>query len=285
MGIREDSEARGFGDKANLQDRPKVLVKLPPVKDIKRIIGALIYGGACHGLFGLGVGAMILSLYTGLIFSFGAVPWPWAALPNLFLLLQFPLLHSFLLGKRGQNVLACLAPFGDGKRLATTTYAIVASVQLFVLFALWSPTGIVLFKAEGPWFFVMSGLFSLSWLLLMKSILDAGPLLQSGALGWLAELRNIAPKFPDMPETGLFKIVRQPIYVAFSLTLWTPPIWTVDQLIIAVTFTLYCIVAPLRKEKRFLKIYGTRFRAYQARVPYWVPFLPAKQDSHASENA
>ncbi|MEM1150524.1 MAG: isoprenylcysteine carboxylmethyltransferase family protein [Pseudomonadota bacterium] len=244
---------------------------MPERSDTARITLALSYGALCHGLFALGAGAMVLGLFTGLMFSFGSVPWPWAVVTNLVLLAQFPLAHSFLLGKRGRALLARMGPGGEGKRLATTTYAIIASIQLFILFTLWTPSEVVVFRAEGAAFYLMSALFAGSWLLLAKATFDAGPQLQSGALGWIALLRNRAPKFPDMPETGLFRIIRQPIYVSFALALWTPPIWTLDQLVIAVTYTAYCILAPLRKERRFLAIYGDRFKAYRKRVPYWLP--------------
>jgi len=236
-----------------------------------RIGLALIYAGLCHGLFALGAGAMVFGLYTGLSYGFGALAWPWAAAANLVLLVQFPLAHSVLLSETGRAWLARLGPMGEGKRLATTTYVIIASAQLLILFTLWTPSGIVVFQAEGLVFWGMSVLFAASWLLLAKASFDAGPGLQSGWIGWIALLRNRAPKFPDMPETGLFRIIRQPIYAAFALALWTPPIWTLDQLVIAVTYTAYCILAPLRKEQRFRRIYGARFDAYCARVAYWLP--------------
>jgi protein-S-isoprenylcysteine O-methyltransferase Ste14 len=59
--------------------------------------------------------------------------------------------------------------------------------------------------------------------------------------------------------------------------LWTVPVWTPDQLVLATVYTGYCVLAPKLKERRFLKIYGDTFRAYQARVPYWLPQLPARR--------
>jgi protein-S-isoprenylcysteine O-methyltransferase Ste14 len=76
-----------------------------------------------------------------------------------------------------------------------------------------------------------------------------------------------------MPTTGLFRIIRQPIYVAFALTLWTVPVWTPDQLVLAIAFTAYCLFAPKLKERRFEKRYGDRFRDYQKDVPYVLPDL------------
>jgi methanethiol S-methyltransferase len=90
-------------------------------------------------------------------------------------------------------------------------------------------------------------------------------------------LQNLKPVFPDMPQSGLFRIIRQPIYVAFALTLWTVPMWTPDQLVLAVTYTSYCLLAPMLKERRFTTFYGKRFLAYQAQVPYvWPRFKNSK---------
>ncbi len=70
---------------------------------------------------------------------------------------------------------------------------------------------------------------------------------------------------------GLFRVIRQPIYVAFALTLWTVPVWTPDQLVIALAYTAYCLLAPMLKERRFATRYGARFEDYQSAVPYALP--------------
>lgn len=84
-------------------------------------------------------------------------------------------------------------------------------------------------------------------------------------------LARIRPVFPDMPTTGLFCVVRQPIYVAFALTLWTVPVWTPDQLVLASVLTAYCLLAPLHKERRLAARHGDEFARYRARVPYALP--------------
>jgi len=44
----------------------------------------------------------------------------------------------------------------------------------------------------------------------------------------------------------------------------------------AVPFTLYCVLAPRLKERRFKLRYGGRFEAYRRRVPYFVPRFRSK---------
>lgn len=236
-----------------------------------RIALALAMGLLCHVTFALAVLAMIAAMFFGLSESLGRAPWPWAILANAALIAQFPLAHSALLTGAGGRLLARLAPGPHGATLATTTYALIASLQLLALFALWTPSGIVWWRAEGAAFWIICAAYAGAWLLLLKASFDAGAEVQSGALGWLSLMARIRPVFPDMPTRGLFRVIRQPIYVAFALTLWTTPVWTPDQLALAVSYTAYCLLAPRLKERRFAARYGARFQSYRAAVPYALP--------------
>ncbi len=250
-----------------------IRASLRPPAGAGRIALALLFGTVCHTLFAAGVLAMIVAMFFGLSESFGTVPWPMAALANAALIVQFPLVHSLLLTGPGGRVLVRLIPGSHGQTLATTTYAIIASVQLLALFTLWTPSGIVWWRAEGTVFWGVTAAYAASWLILLKASFDAGAEVQSGALGWMSLLARIRPVFPDMPTQGLFRLIRQPIYVAFALTLWTVPVWTPDQLVLAVSFTAYCLLAPRLKERRFAARYGARFVHYRATVPYVLPRL------------
>jgi len=255
---------------------------LHPPQGAGRIALALALGVICHMVFAAGVLAMIVAMFFGLSESLGTVPWPWGALANAALIAQFPLAHSALLTGPGGRLLARLIPGPHGKTLATTTYAIIASAQLLMLFALWTPSGIVWWRAEGVALWAITAAYGASWLLLLKASFDAGAEVQSGALGWMSLLARIRPVFPDMPTQGLFRMIRQPIYVAFALTLWIVPVWTPDQLVLAVSYTAYCLLAPRLKERRFAARYGDRFQRYQEAVPYALPrAAPAKDHPHA----
>ena len=245
-----------------------------PVQGSRRssVIVAAGYGVLCHVSFVLGVGTMMVAMFFGMSRSLGAVPAPWSWIANVGLLVQFPVVHSLLLTTRGRALMARLAPQGMGSTLATTIYATIAALQVFILFAFWTPTTTIWWQADGGVLAVMIGLYAVSWLLLGKAMADAGLALQTGSLGWVALLRGRKPVYPPMPQSGLFRLTRQPIYVAFALTLWTVPTWTPDQLVIAVTFTVYCLVAPLLKEARYRRIYGSVFDDYARRVPYWFPW-------------
>ncbi|WP_282063930.1 methyltransferase family protein [Roseobacter litoralis] len=260
---REDPRVEG------LERLLRAALSPPPGRG--RIATALAMGVITHLSFAAAVLAMIVAMFFGLSKSLGQVPHPWSWVANVALIVQFPLLHSLLLTKRGMRLLSRMIPGSHGMTLATSTYALTASAQLLMLFALWTPSGVVWWRAEGWIFGVSCAAYGASWLLLLKASFDAGAEVQSGALGWMTLLGKIKLRFPDMPTRGLFRVIRQPIYVAFALTLWTVPVWTPDQLLMAVGLTAYCLVAPLLKERRFAARYGARFARYRANTPYVLP--------------
>ncbi len=236
---------------------------------------AVGYGIVNHALFALAIAAMFAGLYGGLSSGAGALRGPAAWCANLALAAQFPLLHSFLLSKSGGAWLGRLAPRSLAGDLSTTTFATLASVQVLTTFALWSPSGVVLLEARGAWLWLSHAAFGASWLLLIVALHNAGLGLQTGAIGWWSVLRGGRPQFGDFPTHGLFQRCRQPVYLAFALTLWTGPVRTLDGLLLALIWTAYCIVAPRRKEARYLERYGERFARYRAQTPYILPRLRA----------
>jgi protein-S-isoprenylcysteine O-methyltransferase Ste14 len=236
----------------------------------RRRLLALWMGLLNHGTFLVAVTAMLLGLFDGLQSGRGSFAGSAAWIANTVLVLQFPLLHSFLLTARGRGLMARL--FGrHGRTLAPTTYTWSAALQILAVFALWSPSGSVWFEPRGGWLVAHTTLFLAAWLFLLKALYDGGMGLQTGSIGWLALLRGTKPNFPPLPVRGTFAVCRQPIYLGFALTLWTGPVWTPDRLLIALLWTTYCVIGPRHKERRFRALHGEAFASYQKRVPYMLP--------------
>lgn len=238
---------------------------------------ALIYGILCHSAFVLGVGLMALSLWFGMSWNVLGLSGVSALCWNAFLILQFPLLHSFLLSSRGSSYLRMLAPKELSKDLITTLFALVASVQLILVFGTWAGSGIIYWQPSQPGLWVLFGiLFLLSWLILLKAMYDAGLGIQMGYLGWLAIWKGEEVRYSSFARDGLYRYTRNPIYVAFALTLWTAPVWSLDRLILTALWSMYCVVGPLLKEQRYRMRYGDSYKAYEKTVPYWIPRSPPK---------
>ena len=234
---------------------------------------AIFYGLMCHGIFLVAGAVMFITILTGFQFSVGPFEGYEAVAINLLLLIQFPLGHSFFLSNRGMKVLEIFAPKSFAKTLRTTVYATIASIQLILLFTFWNFSGVFVWQIETPASFYMIIFNLLSWALLSVSSIQAGYKVQTGSLGWTSVYQGKKPVFPDMPTHGLFSIIRQPIYLSFSLVLWTSPQMSLDLFIVALAYSLYCYFGPMLKEKRFQKIYGKRFFDYQQKVPYYMPSI------------
>lgn len=234
---------------------------------------AVALGLACHGSFAAAIATMIIALHEGLRIGQGRLVGGAAWAANAALAVSFPLVHSFLLTRVGARTLDVVAGDPSG-RLRSTSYALLASLQLLAIFALWSPTGPELWRAQGAVRWITELLFAASFALLGRAMMDAGLALQSGWLGWSAVARGRAPRFAPFPSQGLFRFTRQPVYVAFTLTLWTAPVLTTDRLVLAIVWTLYCLVGPLHKERRLLAREPERYLRFQSTVPYWLPRLP-----------
>ncbi len=232
---------------------------------------AVFYGLVCHTLFCLAIASIVIVMGSGMTLSFGSAPYPLSWLINTVLLLQFPIAHSLLLSDRGRKWFRYLAPPDFARDLAPTIYVIIASAQISLLFMVWTSSGVIWWQATGWAFYGMLIPYAAAWVLLAISIVNAGVGLQSGFNGWWAVLRNRPVAYPDLPTRGLFRLTRHPIYVSFALTTWTVPVWTPDQLVVAIVFTGYCVLGPLHKEHRLHKLYKDRFEQYARKVPYWLP--------------
>ena len=234
---------------------------------------ALALGVVNHGLFAAAIASMALSLWTGLAIGQGSLRGTAAVVANLGLLLQFPVVHSFLLTQRGGRVLGSLFPAPYGRALISTTYASIASLQLLLAFWAWSPSGTVYWQPAGFALVAHALLFAGAWTFLIVAIIDGGIGTQTGLLGWWSVFRGRPPRYPSFAQHGTFAACRQPIYLAFALVLWTAPTWTPDRIALAALWTAYCVLGPLHKERRLRARHGEAYRAYQERIPYFLPTL------------
>ncbi|HMP89799.1 MAG TPA: FAD-dependent monooxygenase [Kiritimatiellia bacterium] len=237
---------------------------------------ALVYGITTHGLFLIAVASMAIGLYTGMKLGRGRLQGGAAVTGNFLLMIQFPVIHSWLLTPRGRGFLARLAPANLGRPLATTSFAAISSLQLIICFLCWSPSGRMIFRPGLSLQAAMSVMYAGAWVLLGKSMHEAGLRLQTGSLGWLSIWKNRKPDYPGMPNGPLHKVIRQPIYASFALILWFAPSFTLEKVMLAVLWSAYCVVGSSLKEQRFARFYGEAFHAYKKRVPFWVPRLRSK---------
>lgn len=232
---------------------------------------AILWGVACHGTFALAITVMFVGLHGGMLHGFGPFDGRLAVVVDTALVLQFPLVHSFLLGERGRSLLARLAPDAIARELAPTIFATVAGFQILLTFLAWSPSGIVLARPSGGAAWLGETLYVGAWLLLVRSLRDAGIANQTGFVGWSSVVRGRSLDFGPFPTKGVFRLCRQPVYFAYSAVLWTAPVRTPDGILLAAAWSAYCVLGPLLKERRYLRWFGAAYESYRRRTPYFVP--------------
>ena len=106
---------------------------LSPPPGAGRIALALTFGVAVHLAFAVAVAAMILAMYFGMSRSLGSVSWPYAYCGQRF---SHPAIPAGALAPPDRPRYAVADAFGPGphaETLSTTTYALVASLQLLAL--------------------------------------------------------------------------------------------------------------------------------------------------------
>ena len=82
----------------------------------------------------------------------------------------------------------------------------------------------------------------------------------------------------ELVTTGVYGIVRHPLYVAGIIIFTFSPVITVNGLTLTVLADLYFLFGMFIEERRFLRIFGDRYREYMKRVPRIFPTLRARQN-------
>ncbi|HUI67382.1 MAG TPA: isoprenylcysteine carboxylmethyltransferase family protein [Nitrospirota bacterium] len=77
----------------------------------------------------------------------------------------------------------------------------------------------------------------------------------------------------ELVTTGVYGIVRHPMYLAGIIVFTFNPNITVNSLLITVLADLYFLFGVFIEERRFLKIFGEEYRMYMQHVPRLIPSL------------
>ena len=75
----------------------------------------------------------------------------------------------------------------------------------------------------------------------------------------------------ELVRTGVYGIVRHPMYLAGLVIFTFSPIITVNGLTITVLADLYFLFGVFIEERRFLKLFGDEYREYMRQVPRLIP--------------
>ena len=197
------------------------------------------------------------------------VPVAEALVVNLLLLTLFALQHSVMARK----------PFKDwwtqyvSKSIERSTYVLLASLALALLFWQWRPMPTTVWQIADPQIaMAIMALSFVGWLLVLTSTF----LINHFELFGLHQVaNNLVGR--DMPAVRfktpvLYKVVRHPIYLGFIIAFWAAPTMTVGHLLFAAVTTAYIFVGIFLEERDLTDLFGDEYRRYCERVSMLIPW-------------
>lgn len=238
-----------------------------------------LYGVFCHLLFLVNFAWM-----AGFVGNF-AVPKSIDSPPaegfaavgvDLLLIGLFALQHSIMARPWFKQMWTRLVP----QPIERSTYVLVSCVVTFFLMWQWQGLDAVIWDVQHPvGRGILWGLFAAGWLMIPAVSLMINHFDLFGTRQVWLYLRGRSYTSLPFRTPMLYKHVRHPLYVGWTMAFWVTPTMSLGHLLFAGTMTVYMGIASLFEERDLIGHYGDIYRAYRQRVPMFVPRLGEVADS------
>lgn len=238
----------------------------------------LVYGVICYLIFFVtfcyAVGFVSALVVPKHIDSAPQSPLGYAFVVNAILLSIFALQHSIMARPAFKRWWTRFVP----EPIERSTYVLLASLCLILLFWYWQPMGGVIWEVSAPTArILLQALCLLGFTIVLVSTLMINHFDLFG-------LRQVWLYFsgkkyePLTFRTPLFyKHVRHPLYLGFMIAFWSTPVMTAAHLFFAIMTTLYMLTAIQFEERDLITHFGARYEEYKRSAPMLIPFTKRRR--------
>jgi protein-S-isoprenylcysteine O-methyltransferase Ste14 len=153
-----------------------------------------------------------------------------------------------------------------------STYVLLASLVLILLFWQWRPIPTLIWTVTDPRAVLPLQLaFWLGWLILLMSTFLLNHFELFGLQQVFARAVKRALPTPEFRTPLFYRFVRHPLYLGFLISFWATPVMSAGHLLFSAGASGYILVGIWFEERDLIAVFGDRYRRYREQVGMLLP--------------
>jgi len=188
---------------------------------------------------------------------------------NVVLLALFAIPHSVMARPAFKQWFTRYIPVA----IERSTYVLVSSLLLFLLYWLWQPiTGVIWNIESAVGSMILMGIFWVGWLIVLLSTFMTNHFDLFGLRQVYINFKGQEYSHLEFRMIGLYKLCRHPLMLGFIVAFWATPTMTTGHLLFSVATTAYIFIALQFEERDLLTFFGDTYKSYKEKVPMVFPY-------------